>query len=154
MPVTFSVLTHLWRSEGSWMPRQALKIWNWPLDEWAGGYKTRIKRLENCKLVQSFWADLAPWNKNHLSVPSLWPHNPSSQEYTPKKTTGRKWTPFAKRCLLLPFSSLENLGKHSNAPTGEWLSKLWNINMMEYYITISNDKYEFSVNTWAYTEKR
>lgn len=32
--------------------------------------------------------------------------------------------------------------------TGEWLSKLWNITVMEYYITILNDKSEFSVNTW------
>ena len=41
-------------------PPKKKKKKNNPRTNTAGGYKTRIKRLENCKLVQSFWRTVWP----------------------------------------------------------------------------------------------
>lgn len=135
-------------------PRQAQKIWNNPWRNTLRGYKTRIKGLENCKLVQSFWR--AAWRLATKVVKVFLAFDPIILLlgiYT-MKITEKQMDTICKKMFIVALFIIGKPWKLPKCSTaGEWLSKLWDINMVEYYITISNDKCEFSIHEKVYTDK-
>lgn len=118
---TFLSTNHLWRVRVAECPRQALKIWNnprkkkkkkQPPDEYSRRLQNKNKKTGELQISTVFLENsLAPWNKSHLSVPSLWPHNPSSgniHQEKNRKGNGRYLQKDVYCCPFHHWKTLEN----------------------------------------------
>jgi hypothetical protein len=64
------------------------------------------------------------------------------------KITEKEIHTICKKMFIAILFIIEKSWKTSKcSTTGEWLSNYRTFNTIEYYMTITNDKYEYSVNT-------
>ena len=114
-----------------------------------GRVRTLILCWWSCELIQPFWG--AIWNYVQRATKMCIPFDPAilllglyPQEII-KVGKGPTYTKIFKTALFVMAKNWKSRGCPS---IGEWLNKLWYMNVMEYYCAIRNDEQEDFREAW------